>query len=223
MEYVIIFLEGIITFISPCMLPMLPVYVAYFAGKNYKNKSKATILINAICFVIGFSIVFTLLGVFSATLGTFTKNNSKVINIILGSVIFILGLNFMEIIKLPFLNNTNGIKVNINKYNFISSFILGVVFSITWSPCVGAFLGAALSIILVNGNVLKGTVLILIYCLGLGIPFIISACIIDKLKNAFNYIKNHYMIITKVCGTFLCIIGLLMITGVIDKYFVLVS
>ena len=222
MEYILIFLEGIITFISPCMLPMLPIYISYFAGRDDSKSSKIVTVLNAVCFVIGFSIVFTALGVFSATLGTFLKNNNRIVNIILGIIIVIFGVNFMDIIKIPVINNTKGIKVNINKYNCVSSFILGVVFSITWSPCVGAFLGTALSIILVNGNVLKGTILIFIYCLGLGIPFVISAALIDRLKNTFDYLKKHYLLITRVCGAFLCVIGILMMTGTIDKYFMLV-
>ena len=223
MEYVLVFLEGIITFISPCMLPMLPIYISYFAGRDDSKASKTVTLLNAICFVIGFSIIFTALGVFSATLGIFLKNNNRIVNIILVIIIVIFGINYMEIIKIPGINNSKGIKININKYNCMSSVIMGVVFSITWSPCVGAFLGTALSIILVNGNIIKGTILILIYCLGLGIPFVISAILINRLKNTIDYIKKHYLLITRVSGAFLCIIGILMMAGTMDKYFMLVT
>ncbi len=222
MEYAVILLEGIITFLSPCMLPMLPIYISYFAGQENDNTNKLKTLKNALGFVIGFTIIFTLLAILSASLGSFLKSNMYIVNVILGILVIVFGINLIGIIKLPFVNNTKGIKLKSKNATFISSIIFGVIFSITWTPCVGAFLGTALSIILVNGHILKGTILILIYCIGLGIPFIISAILIDKLKNTFNVIKKHYKTINIMCGIFLCIIGVLMITGLIDKYFSLI-
>ena len=224
MEYILIFLEGIITFISPCMLPMLPLYVSYFTGQNVdKKKSKMLALINATSFVIGFTLVFTLLGTFSATLGMFLKENINIVNIFLGLVIIIFGINYMGVINIPVINSSKGIKMNVDRYNLVSSFVLGVIFSITWTPCVGAFLGAALSIIVINGNALKGISLIIVYSLGLGIPFILSALLIDKFKNTFEYIKKHYLVINRICGAFLCVIGILVMTGLVNQYFKLIS
>lgn len=222
MEYVIILLEGIITFISPCMLPMLPIYITYFAGQEGKNQKSKTFF-NVISFVIGFTIIFMLLGAFSATLGGFLKSNLKIINILLGVVIVLFGINFMEIINIPLLNKSKGIKSQNKKATMLSSFIFGIVFSVTWTPCVGAFLASALSIIVINGNMLKGILLILTYCLGLGIPFIVSALLIDKLKTTFSAIKKNYKLINIICGSFLCVIGILMATGLINKYFTLIS
>lgn len=220
MEYILIFLEGIITFISPCMLPMLPIYVSYFAGQTEaKNENKMKTLLNAISFVIGFTLVFMLLGIFSATLGTFLKENINIVNIVLGIIICIFGINYMGILKLPVINKSKGIDINISKYNIWTSFVLGIVFAITWTPCVGTFLGTALSIIIINGTILKGTVLILIYSLGLGIPFVVSALLIDRLNNTFDYIKKHYLVINRVCGAFLFVIGILMMTGLVNEYF----
>lgn len=223
MEYIIILLEGIITFISPCMLPMLPIYLSYFAGQENEEKNTIKMLINVIAFILGFTIIFTLLGIFSASLGVFLKSNMNIINIVLGIIVILFGINFMGVLNIPLLNKSNGIKIKKTKATVISSFLFGVVFSITWTPCVGAFLGTALSIITVSGNLLKGVTLILVYCLGLGIPFVISALLIDKLKNTFNSIKKHYPVINMICGVFLCIIGILMITGMIDKYFNLIT
>lgn len=225
MDYLMIFLEGIITFISPCILPMLPLYVSYFMGQNngMDEKTNIKILINVLGFIFGFTCIFTLLGVISASLGNIVKEYIRYINIVLGVLIIILGLNFMEFINIKTLNKTKGINLKMKKINFISSIVFGVIFGITWSPCVGTFLGTALSIIAINGNIIKGIALIITYCLGLGIPFILSTLLIDKLKNTFNYIKTHYNVITKVCGMFLCIIGVLMVTGLIDKYFEIVG
>ncbi len=222
MEYIIILLEGVITFISPCMLPMLPIYLSYFAASETDKNSKTKTLINVVFFVIGFTIIFTLLGVFSASLGVFLKTNMNIVNIILGSVVILLGINFTGVIKLPIINKSRGISNIKNKATFVSSFLFGIIFAVTWTPCVGTFLGAALSIIAISSNIIKGITLILVYCLGLGIPFLISALFIDKLKNTFDGIKKHYKTINIVCGIFLCIIGLLMVTGLIDKYFSLI-
>lgn len=223
MEYIIIMLEGIITFISPCMLPMLPIYLSYFAGQQSEEKSIVKTLINVIAFIIGFSLIFTLLGIFSASLGIFLKANMNILNIVFGIIIILFGINFMGIINIPLLNKGKGIKTNNSKSTIISSFIFGIIFSVSWTPCVGSFLGAALSIILVSKDIIKGISLILTFCFGLGIPFIISALLIDKLKNTFDNIKKHYKVINVMCGIFLCIIGILMITGLMEKYFNLAS
>lgn len=221
MEYVIILLEGIITFISPCMLPMLPIYLSYFAGQEIEGKSIWKTLLNVIAFIIGFTIVFTVLAVFSASLGILLKTNIHIVNIILGIIVILFGLQFMGIININVLNKSKNIRLKNNSLNFVSSLLFGIIFSITWTPCVGAFLGTALSIITISGNILKGITLILTYCLGLGVPFVISALFIDKLKNTFTFIKKHYKKVNIVCGVFLCIIGICMVLGLIDKYFML--
>lgn len=222
MEYLIIFLEGIITFISPCMLPMLPIYLSYFAGQETDEKNTKKLLINIIGFIVGFTAVFTILAVFSASLGILLKTNKEIINIILGIIVILFGLEYTGIINVRVLNKSNNMILKKNSLNFISSLVFGIIFSITWTPCVGAFLGTALGIITISRNVLKGITLILTYCLGLGIPFVISALFIDKLKNTFSFIKKHYKIINIICGIFLCIIGICMITGLIDEYFTII-
>lgn len=225
MDYLMTFLEGIITFISPCILPMLPIYISYFMGQDNTKNEKLNVkaLINSLGFVLGFTTVFTILGVLSASFGILVREYIRYVNIIFGIIIVVFGINLMGIITIPWLNNVKGINVKINRFTFVSSYIFGIIFGATWSPCIGAFLGTALSIIAVNGNIIKGIILILIYCLGLGVPLMVSTILIDKLKNSFNYIKSHYKVINLVCGMFLCIIGILMITGLIDKYFELIG
>lgn len=213
MEYIVTFLEGIASFISPCVLPMLPIYISYFAGQEYEKKNKA--LINSIGFVLGFSIIFILLGVLASSLGSIILKYQNIIKIVFGIVIVIFGLNMMETIKIPFLNKT--IKPNINKkeFNFISSTIFGILFSVGWTPCVGAFLGSALMMASTEGEVLKGSILLLCYSIGLGVPFIISSILIEKLKKIFTWIKEHYKIINTISGLFLIMIGIIMIGQVI--------
>jgi cytochrome c-type biogenesis protein len=216
MVYFVTFLEGIITFISPCMLPMLPVYVSYFAG-NSQNTNSAKAIINSVGFVLGFTVVFVLLGAFAASVGAFLREYQAILNIITGIVVIFFGLNFIGIFQLNIFKGINNFKVK-KEFGFVSSFVFGLVFSIGWTPCVGTFLGSALMLASQKGNIIAGIVMLLAYSMGLGIPFVISAVIIDKLKGTFDIIKKHYGIINKVSGILLVVVGTLMITGLMGKY-----
>ena len=139
MQYVLTFLEGIITFISPCLLPMLPVYVTFFAGAGESENSKSKTLKNALGFVLGFTIVFVTLGAFAGTVGQFLRRYETVVNIITGSIVIIFGLSFLNIVKIPFLSNVKVRSVNKINHSFWSTALFGMVFSIGWTPCVGTF------------------------------------------------------------------------------------
>ena len=211
MQYIITFLEGVISFISPCMLPMLPIYISYFSG-NVDKKDKA--IVRAIAFVVGFTIIFCLLGVFAGTIGSFLNKYQQFVNIICGIIVIIFGLSYLEIIKLPFFK---GINKKHNIKDIFSAFLFGIIFSINLTPCIGAFLGSALMMASVSETALQGMFLLLAYSLGLGIPFVISAILLEKLNNTFNFIKKHYSIINKICGIFLIIVGILIILGIMNK------
>lgn len=219
MQYLIAFLEGIITFISPCLLPMLPIYVSYFAGG--KGSSTNT-LKNSLGFVTGFTAVFVTLGALAGTLGSFLKEYQTVVNLITGLIVVFFGLNFLGVFKL---NLFKGMKNSVDKQNlgFFSSMLFGIVFSVGWTPCVGAFLGSALMLASQQGQVLTGVLMLLVYSLGLGIPFVVSAILIDKLKGAFTFIKKNYKVINTVCGVFLVLIGVLMMTGLLSKFIMVLS
>lgn len=217
MTYVLSFLEGIITFISPCLLPMLPVYVLYFTGgKAEEGKSRKT-LVNALGFVLGFTLVFVALGAFMAGLGSLLQRYQTVVNLITGAVVIIFGLNFMGILNIGLLNGTHKIQKEVKELGFFSAVVFGIIFSIGWTPCVGTFLGSALLMASQQGSVLQGIVMLLLYSLGLGIPFLVSALLIDKLKGTFQFIKIHYQVINRVCGALLVGIGILMMTGLMSR------
>lgn len=217
MTYVLSFLEGIITFISPCLLPMLPVYILYFTGgKAEEGKSRKT-LINALGFVLGFTLVFVALGAFMAGLGSLLQRYQTVVNLITGAVVIIFGLNFMGILNIGLLNGTHKIQKEVKELGFFSAVVFGIIFSIGWTPCVGTFLGSALLMASQQGSVLQGIIMLLLYSLGLGIPFLVSALLIDKLKGTFQFIKMHYQVINRVCGALLVGIGILMMTGLMSR------
>ena len=219
MQYLISFLEGIITFVSPCLLPMLPIYISYFAGGSERNNKQ--VIKNALGFILGFTVVFVLLGALAGSFGRLLNEHQMVVNIITGLIVIFFGLNFLGVFKLNLFKGTKMGKTD--NLGFFSSVLFGVVFSIGWTPCVGAFLGSALMLATSQGNVLEGVVMLLLYSLGLGIPFFVSAVLIDKLKGAFSFIKKHYRVINIVSGTFLVIIGVLMATGLLGKFLALLS
>ncbi|MBO5037667.1 MAG: cytochrome c biogenesis protein CcdA [Clostridia bacterium] len=215
MQYLISFLEGIITFISPCLLPMLPIYVSYFAGGGERTTRKT--LANALGFVLGFTLVFVALGALAGTVGSFLTKYQFAVNIVTGLIVIIFGLNFLGILKLNLFKGMSG-SAKTKDLGFFSSALFGIVFSIGWTPCVGAFLGSALMLASQQGKVLTGIIMLLAYSLGLGIPFVISAVLIDKLKSAFNFIKKNYKIINIISGSLLILLGVLMMTGLLGKF-----
>ena len=208
MDYLLIFIEGLASFISPCVLPMLPMYISYFAGQD---KSKNKTIINSIGFVLGFSFVFILLGVFASTFGRIVNFYSNYINIIVGIIIILFGLHYAGILNINVLNKTKGIKYSNKDLSFITSALFGMFFSITWTPCVGVFLSSALMMSATQGSIIQGLLMLVLYSLGLGIPFIITAIFLEKLKTTFDFIKQHYNIINKISGIILIISGLIII------------
>ncbi len=206
MEYVFTFLEGIASFISPCLLPMIPIYIAYFAGKEEEKTNKA--VINAIGFVLGFTVVFVLLAVFASQLGKLVSSHMKYIKLVFGMVIIVFGLNYMEVLNLKFMNKMRTMQTNTENLNFVKAFLFGLLFSVSWTPCIGTFLSSALLIVARGQELLKGILLMLVYSVGLGIPFILSVLLMEKLKGVFGVIKKNFDKIKKISGVILIGMGI---------------
>ena len=203
MQYLISFLEGIITFLSPCLLPMLPIYISYFAGGGERTMKKT--LSGAAGFVLGFTLVFVAMGALAGTLGSFLIRYQTWVNLVGGLIVIVFGLNYMDLLKLNLFKGI-GRSMNIAGGGFFQSALFGMVFSVGWTPCVGAFLGSALMLASQQGHVVEGSLMLLSYSLGLGVPFLVSALLIDQLKGAFNWVKSHYAVINKVCGGLLVLV-----------------
>ena len=214
MQYFILFLEGIITFISPCLLPMLPIYVSYFAGGGERTTKKT--LTGAFGFVLGFTLVFTAMGALAGTVGSFLRNHQTAVNLVSGLLVIFYGLNFLGVFKFNLFHGSSR-DVETDNMGFFSAMLFGIIFSLGWTPCVGAFLGSALMMASQQGHMLTGTLMLLAYSLGLGIPFVLSAVLIDYLKSAFDWVKRHYTIINKISGSLLVVIGVLMATGMLGR------
>lgn len=220
MQYIIAFLEGVITFISPCLLPMLPIYISYFAGGGERSAGKT--LRGALGFVTGFTLVFMALGALAGTVGSFLRVHQTAVNVVSGLIVIGFGLSFLGVFNLGLFRGSR-FSVDTQKMGFLSAMLFGVVFSVGWTPCVGAFLGSALMMASQQAHAAEGMLMLLAYSLGLGIPFIFSAVLIDYLKTAFDWIKRHYRVINAVSGFMLIVIGVLMATGTLGRLIALLG
>ena len=218
MDYLLTLLEGIVTFISPCLLPLLPLYLAYFAGDaalasaTQQRNTRAT-LVGVLGFALGFSVVFCILGAFAGSLGSLLVRYGRVLTIICGAIVVTLGLGYLGVLQLPMLHH--GTMQTVKPHGFLRSIAFGLVFAISWTPCVGTFLAAALGLAANSASAAHGVLLLLCYSLGLGLPFALSALLLDQLGNAFSWVKQHFDIIERVSGVLLIIMGILMACGLL--------
>ncbi len=206
MQFLITFLEGVISFISPCMLPMLPVYVSYFAGGDGERR----VLPRALAFVLGFTAVFSLLGLFAGALSMWLVRYRRTVDVVCGLAVILFGLGYWEIVPLPFFK---GMKAGRSVTGVFSAFLFGVIYSVSLTPCVGAFLGSALLLAAGSGTALRGLGLLLAYSLGLGLPFVLSAVLLRQLEGAFRAVRAHYRTVNLICGGFLILVGVCMAAG----------
>lgn len=220
MDVLITFLEGIVTFVSPCLLPMLPLYLAYFAGGADPSKPGDVrhTLVCACGFVLGFGLLFTLLGAFAGAVGGILVRHQGLLNMPCGLVMVVLGLNYVGVLQISALQRTWHPNSNVAPRSFASSVLFGVVFAIGWSPCVGTFLASALSMAASSANAVYGIILLLSYSAGLGVPFVLSAVLVNQLQGAFLWVKQHYDVVNKVCGMLLVVLGVLMATGTLGAW-----
>lgn len=206
MNVFLTFLEGLISFVSPCMLPLLPVYVTYFAAGE---AGRGVTLARSIAFTAGFTVVFVLLGVFAGTLGSALAAHRTAVDTVCGAFVVIFGLSYIGLFRLPF----SGMKSSRTPTGVVSAFVFGLIYSVSLTPCVGAFLGAALMQAASEGGAMRGAVLLLAYSLGLGVPFVLSASLLSRFRGAFGFIKSRYNIINPVCGMMLVFFGVWMVAS----------
>ena len=198
---------------------MLPIYISYFAGGGERTVKKT--LTGASGFVLGFTVVFVAMGALAGTLGSFLMQQRKLVDLISGIIVIFFGLNYLGVLKLNLFRGGKGFRAG--QMGFFSALLFGVIFSVGWTPCVGAFLGSALMLASQQGSAVQGTVMLLCYSAGLGLPFLISAVLIDQLKGAFGWIKSHYTIINRICGGLLILMGVAMATGYMGRLLALLS
>lgn len=199
-NFALTFLEGLASFLSPCTLPLIPVYVAYFSAED---KSKSSAFARSLAFVVAFALVFVVLGAFAGSIGTILARHRTIVRIVCGGLIVVLGAGYLGLFRLPFTGGRMARPVT----GLVSAFLFGLAFALGLTPCVGAFLASALLLAAAEGTALKGSLLLLTYSAGLGVPFIVSAIVISRLKGAFAFVKSHYGILNVVSGVFLIVVG----------------
>ena len=221
MQHLLIGVEGVLTFISPCLLPMLPIYIAYLTGQTDKDsdKQKTSLLLQAIFFVLGFTIVFILMGIFVTTIGRFVLINRTLIHFIAGSFMILLGIDYL--FGNPVMNQLNIMPGSSLKQS--NSFVFGMIFSLTWTPCVGTFLASALSYAATSSSYLESVTLLLSFSFGLGIPFILSALLLNEMNHVLTWIKQHYRIIQTVSALFLIVMGISTMFGWLEMALIYLS
>ncbi len=220
--YGLTFLEGILAFVSPCILPLLPVYLMYLAGQDDFEGSRKVLIKNTLGFIVGFSIVFILLGASASALGRLFSANRQILERVAGLIMVLFGLNYLGLFNLGILNkisNFNPIKGRPRKkINFFTSAVFGATFSLGWTPCLSAFLGSALLLASNAGTLYQGMALLLLFSLGLGLPFLLTALLWERMQTAIGWIKRNFQIIKIVSGGLLILIGLMMVFGLFTYY-----
>ncbi len=213
-ELTIAFGAGLISFLSPCVLPLIPGYISYISGSSLNEliEKKNIDLFPIILFTIGFSLVFIILGAASTFLGQVLLQNSHELRIIAGLIIVIFSLHIIGIINLKFLNYEKRIQTNINK-NFFSPVLIGMAFAFGWTPCIGPILGSILVLASTEQSLDKGILLLIFYSLGLAIPFILSGYLIQKFLIFSKSFKKNINLVSKLGGIVLLITGILILTN----------
>ena len=212
----IAFLAGLISFLSPCVLPLIPGYISYISGTSLERlieKKNNLVVIKTIFFTLGFSFVFITLGLTASFLGKFFLNNSNILRIVAGIIIIFFSLHLTGIINFRFINKDIRILTNQYSHNLAFPLLVGAAFGFGWTPCIGPILGSILTLAAIEENFSKSMLLLSFYSLGLAIPFIISGILIDKFLFFSKSFRKYISTITKVGGAILLLTGIAILTG----------
>ncbi len=209
----LIFVEGLLAFLSPCILPLLPVYLMYLAGSDPETVDRSRLFRNVVGFVLGFTVVFVLLGATASTIGSLLVEYRQALIRVSGIVVILFGLNFLGLIRIGLLNRSSSVQAKTSDLGFVSSLVFGGAFSVAWTPCLGAFLGTALLLASHTQTLRAGMALLFVFGIGLGIPFILTALLWHKLQGVLGFIKQNLKYIQRISGGLLVLIGVLMLTG----------
>jgi cytochrome c-type biogenesis protein len=215
LNLLIAFSAGFISFLSPCVLPLIPGYISYISGQTLDEiiEDNKSVLLKTIFFSVGFSIVFVSFGITASFIGRFLINYSNQLRIIAGLIIIIFSLQLIGLINLKILNSEARFFTKNYKNNLIFPVIVGIAFGFGWTPCVGPILGSILALAAIEENINKSILLLSFYSLGLAIPFIISGVLIDKFLFFSKSFRKYISTITKIGGTILLLTGIAILTG----------
>ncbi|MBM3271474.1 MAG: cytochrome c biogenesis protein CcdA [Candidatus Sericytochromatia bacterium] len=214
---------GIVSFLSPCVLPLVPGYLSFVAGvsmdqlKGEGGSARGRVLINTLAFVLGFSLVFILLGASATAVGSFLLAKQRLIAQIAGVVVIVFGLHTMGLIRIPWLYQEKRAQITNKPAGVLGAFLVGLAFAFGWTPCIGPILASILSLAAAEETLGAGIGLLAVYSLGLGIPFLLTALAFDKLITVFDQVKKHMRAVEIVSGLLLVGVGILLMSDGLTK------
>jgi len=216
-------LGGVISFLSPCVLPIVPPYLAFMSGVSLSEmqaggRARLRAFVTALFFVMGLSTVFLILGFTASWLGMFFLQNQVLLARISGVVVIVFGLHFLHVFRIPFLDREARIDTGDAGGSAFGAYLLGLAFAFGWTPCIGPQLGAILSLAATEASVARGTLLLGVYALGLGLPFLLAAVFLSRPMGLMNRMKRHMALIEKVMGLLLVAVGLTLLTGAFSAF-----
>ena len=216
-------LAGLLSFLSPCVLPIVPPYLAYMGGISMSDmtaegKTRKRAIIPAVFFVMGLSTVFLFLGFTASVFGTFFLRNQELFAQISGGVVIIFGLHFLGVFRISILDREARLDAGDRGGTSFGAYVLGLAFAFGWTPCIGPQLGAILSLAATESSVARGTALLGVYAAGLGIPFLLAAIFVQRSMGLMNRLKRHMKLIERAMGILLIIVGVALLTGAFSDF-----
>lgn len=221
-SFPVAFVSGVVSFFAPCVVPLLPAYVGYVTGVSAKDletqgyeRYRIQLIVSSLFYIIGFSLIFVILGTAAAGIGQGLRQFNDGIRIIGGALILLLGLNFAGYLKIPALAVEHKLRLPnwTNRLGYGRAFLVGIVFATAWTPCVGAVLGAILSLAAITQTATTGAALLFVYSLGISIPFMVVSLTLAQAPRYLSMISRNIGPISKIAGLILAALGILLITN----------
>jgi cytochrome c-type biogenesis protein len=217
-----VFAAGVISFLSPCVLPLIPAYLAYISGKSVEELESGAcrsfhVLTNSFVFVLGFTCVFVLLGATASQMGQFLIARLEILTKIAGGVIVLLGLSMLGLFRLPIFSRTFRVQFSQRPPGLLGSFLIGMAFALGWTPCIGPILAGVLAYAATSETMWQGVWLLMLYSLGLGIPFILTSIFLERFLLFTSAFKKHYHKVEIASGILLILVGILIYSGSLSR------
>lgn len=212
---------GFISFLSPCILPLIPSYLAFITGVSIEELTtedslkqiRLKVVVNSLMFILGFSLIFVALGASATFVGKFLSRNIRWFEIIGGALVILFGLHFTGIFRLRFLDREKKLHLKKKPLGYLGTVLVGMAFGAGWTPCIGPILGSILTMAATTQNIIKGIALLAFYSLGIALPFFISGLILHKFFEYFQSVRKYFKVITIVGGVLLIMVGILLVSG----------
>lgn len=223
--YVGAFIAGLLSFLSPCVLPLIPSYITYITGLSFADLQaehpshiiRQKTIFHSLCFITGFTVVFVLLGASATYIGSFLSENAIIIRKIGGVLLVLLGIHVTGLLPLRFLLGEKRVSIKHKPAGYVGSFLVGIAFAAGWTPCIGPILAGILAVAATAESINQGILLLLLYSLGLGVPFFLSALAMHRFLAVFNRFKKYIHFFEVITGIFLVVIGVLIYSNWLSR------